>query len=280
VSIPLVVDAPAATLIRSNLLNGYGIVQRARRDLLFSRAPNEPVLVAVTDALQKYASTPVSYQWRLNTHPDNTVMTAGDTFSFHTPSGAALRGMATAPAPRSVTPTTFTNGFEPAGYHVGVESGDAALQKSTVLDHLAVMTLSPAGAAAPTFTRLTTTGGSAVRVNFAGGSAIVASKTHGASMLASGATVSTNGELAKVTLDRGETTLAAGTTLRAAGRDYVVVTGSAATVVVSGAKVIATGPAGNSYRVYAPQSVASVEVNGAPVASCRVGNELSFPCAA
>ena len=44
----------------------------------------------------------------------------------------------------------------------------------------------------------------------------------------------------------------AGTRLSYLGVDYVQVTGSAATVTVSGGEVTATGASGNSYRVFAP----------------------------
>ena len=62
------------------------------------------------------------------------------------------------------------------------------------------------------------------------------------------------------------------------GRDYVSVSGSAATVTVSGDQVRALGDGDNTYRVFAPQNIASVLVNGAPASTCRDGSYLLLPC--
>jgi hypothetical protein len=47
---------------------------------------------------------------------------------------------------------------------------------------------------------------------------------------------------------------------------------------VSGDQVGATGDAANRYRVFAPQTISSVVVNGAAVPACREGSYLRFPC--
>jgi len=72
--------------------------------------------------------------------------------------------------------------------------------------------------------------------------------------------------------------LRAGKRLSAYGRDYVTVTGSSATVAVSGDSVQANGAATNTYSVFAPQQIRTVTVNGAPVRSCRQGDYVVFPC--
>jgi aspartate 1-decarboxylase len=90
--------------------------------------------------------------------------------------------------------------------------------------------------------------------------------------------VSTDATIAKFTRDAGETVIRGGTGLADGGRQYVSVSGTAATVTVSGDQVAAAGNAANRYRVFAPQAVSSAVVNGAAVTACRDGDYLWFPC--
>jgi hypothetical protein len=90
--------------------------------------------------------------------------------------------------------------------------------------------------------------------------------------------VKTDADIAKFTRDAGETVIQRGTRLSSGRRDYISVSGSAATVTVSGDQVQASGSSENTYRVFAPQTVTSVLVNGAPVATCRDGSYLLLPC--
>jgi aspartate 1-decarboxylase len=90
--------------------------------------------------------------------------------------------------------------------------------------------------------------------------------------------VQTDAQFAKFTREAGETVIQGGTRLSSSGRDYVSVSGAPATVIVSGDQVQASGDAANTYRVFAPQNIASVLVNGAPVATCRNGSYLLLPC--
>jgi hypothetical protein len=90
--------------------------------------------------------------------------------------------------------------------------------------------------------------------------------------------VRTDAEIAKFTQGAGETVIRGGTRLSSGGRQYISVSGTAATVTVSGDEVQAFGDSDNTYRVFAPQNISSVLVNGAPVQTCRHGNYLRLPC--
>lgn len=90
--------------------------------------------------------------------------------------------------------------------------------------------------------------------------------------------VATNGTFAKFTRGGGETIVRDVTRLSADGRDYVTVTGSDATTIVGGDQAQGTGDGANRYRVFAPQPIRSVLVNGSPAAWCREAQEVVFPC--
>ena len=83
---------------------------------------------------------------------------------------------------------------------------------------------------------------------------------------------------AKFARGGGETIVRAGRRLTADGRDYVRVTGINATTIVGGDQAEASGDAANRYRVFAPQPIGSVRVNGAPAPWCREAQYIVFPC--
>jgi hypothetical protein len=269
-SIPLVVDAPAITLIRSDLKQAYSAIGRAGRNVLFLRAPGEPVVIVVTDAIRTGASNNVTYDWQLHTSPDNTVSLDGAGFTLDTPSGATLVGAVAAPQPRRIVPSVFSGSG--SGTHPVLESSDAALDTMVMLDHLAVLSLTRAGATPRPLTVEPATGGSIISTPFAviGSKAVVNRTLVGAHLV-------TDGDLAKLSVGRGETVLLNGTSLVSDERSYVSVTGAPATVVVSGSSVIVEGStAGNTYSVYAPQEIGTVTINGTVVGATRSGDYLTF----
>jgi hypothetical protein len=272
------VDAPAMTLIRSDLREAFASVQHARRDVLFTRGSNEPVILAVADAVQK-STAPVSYQWQMHTGTGHVIVPNGPNFSISAPSGARLTGVVSATSPRRTIarPHRLPQVDPLDSVHDLVQSVDAGASTALRLDHLAVMALTRSGAATSTMDALAATGGNVVHVAFPSGrGAYVASKAVGAPRVTSSTVFDTDAEFAKVTFGLGETAMANGTELRTDARPYVEVSSGPATVVASGARIHAEGPVGASYRVYAPQAITAVTVNGAASAFSRSGDYITF----
>lgn len=276
------VNAPNLSLARADLRYAYDFqAPYAVRDHFFSRVPGRPVVVAVTDALQRSATGSHTYTWQMLTDDANLVVPEGSAFTISAPSGATLVGRTAAGGSATADPTVklriepLTNPTDDFGSLVPVVHTTTPVQQT--FDHLAVMALTPAGAEPATTETLRVTGGNAIAVTWEGVQDLIVRK------LAAAATVTgpvqTDAGFAKFTREAGETVLRGGTYLSADGRDYVVVTGEAATVTVSGDAVAAFGAGTNTYRVHAPRHIATVTVNGAPVGACRDGDDLAFPCA-
>lgn len=279
-------NAPNLSLAHADTRYAYGgyapsfSAPAAGRDHLFARAPGRPVLLAIADALQRDAA-PHVYRWQMLTNNDNVVIPDGTGFTiWHSYKGPMLRGRVAA---GGTAATDLAIQLKPL---VDPASGDdegkvfpvlyTETPKQLAMDQLAVLALTPAGAEPAITQTLRVVGGNAIAVQWRGRSDVVVRRLTGASAVTG--VVATDGDLAKLTTGLGETVLRRGTRLAAYGVDYVQVTGSAATVTVSGSVITATGPAGNAYRVFAPTPVDQVLVNGAAITSCRDGDYVSFPC--
>jgi hypothetical protein len=283
------VDAPNLSLSHADLRYAYSADPNkqldppyAGRDHLLSRIPGRPVVVAVADQLQRDRSSTSrhAYTWQMLSDERNRVQTAGSTFTIVAPDGATLAGGTAAGTTADADPVvatrtqTLDNPTVDIGAHVPVVS--TTTPRQAAFDHLAVMALTPPGAEPATIQTLRLAGANAIAVTWRGAQDVVV-RRRAAARAVSGA-VSTDADIAKFTRDAGETVIRAGTRLSDGVRQYVGVTGAAATVTVSGDRVGAQGPAANRYRVFAPQSISSVVVNGATVAACRDGSYLRFPC--
>jgi hypothetical protein len=260
----------------------------AGRDHLFSRVPGRPVVVGIADELERDSVPfPRSYQWQMITDKTNSVAAAGSGFTISALSGATLVGRSaravhpttaatTATDPTfTVDPIVFNNNTDDSGPHHKISTTTAPQQK---LEQVTVLAVTPAGTAPATTAVLRLNGANAVAVDWAGTREVFLRKVRAADNVTG--EVQTDARIAKFLKDQGETVMRDGRALSAYGRDYVTVSGSAATVTVSGAAAQATGPASNTYRVFAPQAVSLVTVNGTPVRSCRSGDYLTFPCVA
>lgn len=278
------VETPNVSLAHADLRYAYNFESpHASRDHFFSSVPGRPIILAIGDSVQRDTGGSHTYTWQLLTHTGNTVVPDGGSgFQVLAPSGATLAGRAAVDGSAAADPRVLTRYqvFD----NVSDDAPGAPVAYTTTpaqpkFDQLTVMALTPAGQPAATTEIVRVTGGNAVAVTSAGVTDIVATRLDGATQL-TGATLATDGSFAKLTLDAAETVLRAGTYLRANGRDYVVVTGGPATVTVSSASssITATGPVGATYRVFAPQGITSVTVDGTAVNACRTGDELSFPC--
>jgi hypothetical protein len=148
--------------------------------------------------------------------------------------------------------------------------------RQLALDHLAVMALTPAGAEPATTQTLRIPGANAISVTWRGRQDVIVRRLAAARQVIG--RVRTDAEIAKLTEGAGETIIRGGTRLSSGARAYISVSGTAATVTVSGDEVQAFGDSDNTYRVFAPQKISSVLVNGAPVQTCRDGNYLRLPC--
>lgn len=286
-------DSPDRTLVRSDLRNAYNVygvrgdAKYAERDLLFSRTPGQPVMLATADRLN-LDDQPHDYEWQMHTDGGNVVTTDGSSFTVRAPSGGTLTAvMAEAQGPREVKLTpwpyaTYTL-FDQPLTHTIVTSQDSEKWR-TSLQHLAVTALTAPGEKPAVVKQSVADGGSVASVAWGSGEALFASASHGSAGVSSDR-LTTDGELVQVTVlpdgaagASAETVLAAGTNLVVDGRTYVEVTGGAGTVVASGDTIRAEGPTGATYRVLAPQQIGAVTVGGAPVRSCRDGEYLLFPC--
>lgn len=258
----------------------------AGRDHLFSRVPGRPVVLATADELERdRVPFPRSYAWQMISDRTNLVSADGSGFTVKAPTGATLVGRSarnSAPSTTStslgdplfrVDPIWFKNNTDDDGIHHKISTTTAPQQR---LEQVTVMAISPAGIAPATTSTLRLNGANAVAVDWAGSREVFLRKVRSASTVTG--EVQTDGRVVKFLKDAGETVIRDGRSLSAYGRDYVTVTGSAATVVISGDTVQATGHATNGYRVFAPQEIAQVSVNGAPTRACRSGDYLTFPC--
>jgi len=281
------VNAPNLSLARADLRYAYSADPNARfdppyarRDHLFSRAAGRPVIVAVADQLQRDRSSASrhSYTWQMLSDKQNRVETAGSAFTITAANGATLVGRTAAAG--NTDPVVQTRTQILGNPTIDIGSPQPVVYTTTprqrAFDHLAVIALTPAGAEPATTQTLRIPGANAMSVTWRGGQDVIVRRRAGARRV-TGA-VSTDASIAKFTPDAGETVIREGTRLSSGGRDYISVTGTAATVTVSGDEVQAAGNSDNTYRVFAPQTISSVRVNGAPVASCRDGDYLRLPC--
>jgi hypothetical protein len=281
------VNAPNLSLAHADLRYAYGrdasgafLSPSAGRDHLFSRVPGRPVIVGITDQVQRDQADHV-YRWQMLTNNDNVVSTDGTGFTItHGVGGPTLVGRVTAGGsaardlPIQLRAIVNTASGDEQGHVYPVVYTETVAQRT--MDQLAVLALTPAGEQPAVTEAIRVAGGNAVGVTWKGVQDVIVRRLKTAA--AGSGPVETDGASAKCTRGAGETVLRAGTTLAATGVDYVTVTGSASTVTVSGGEVAATGAAGNAYRVFAPQPIASVTVNGTTVSSCLDGDYLTFPC--
>jgi hypothetical protein len=283
------VNAPNLSLAHGDTRYAYGhnasggfLSPYAGRDHLFSRVPGRPVLVGITDQLQR-DTAPHAYRWQLITNNDNTVTPSGTGFTItQGVTGPTLVGRVAAggsaatdlPMQVSALPVRTSGDDEGKIYPVVYTE----TPKQLAMDQLAVIALTPAGEAPAVTETLRVQGGNAVGVTWMGVQDVVVRKLRTAAAVSG--PVETDAAIAKLTRGAGETVVRGGTRLASDGRDYVTVTGTAATVTVSGNEVSATGAATNTYRVFAPQPVVKATANDAPVGWCRDGDYLAFPCEA
>lgn len=259
----------------------------AGRDHLFSRVPGRPVVVGIADELER-DGIPFNrrYQWQMLSDRSNVVQTAGSGFTLEAPSGATLVGRAA----RGVSPSTadtaatdpvfrsdvvsFNNNTDDSGPQHKISTVTPPQQK---LEQVTVLAITPPGSDPATTAVLRLNGANAVAVDWEGTREVFLRRVRSATEVTG--EVQTDARVARFVQDIGETVLRDGRTLSAYGRDYIAVTGAPARVVVSGGDVQAVGAPTNSYRVFAPQLIMRVTVNGEPVGSCRAGDYVSFPCA-
>lgn len=272
------VDMPNFTWSHADLRHAYvnPTPPYAQRDHFLVRAPGRPAILAVTDHLDRGYSA--VYTWQLHTDYRNSVGVLESAFTMRAPSGATVTGR-TARAGGEPTVLVRADAWPttPDGTVAAPEIYTETPNQRT-LDHLAVMAVTRPGEREATTTTLAVQGGNAIVVGWNGLTDLVAARHAAASRIVS-PLLDTDGSFVALTEDRGEALLVGGTELVFRNRTYVQVSGGAATVAVSGDRVQAAGPSGASYRVFSPQPIASVTVNGAAVSSCRDGEDLRFPCA-
>jgi hypothetical protein len=283
------VNAPNLSLAHADLRYAYSADPNAQfdapyagRDHLFSRAPGRPVIVAVADQLQRDRSPASrhSYTWQMLSDKQNRVQTTGSAFTITAANGATLVGRTAAAGRASADPVVQTRTQILANPTMDIGSAQPVVYTTTprqrAFDHLAVIALTPAGAEPATTQTLRLRGANAISVIWRGREDIIVRKLAAARQVTG--RVSTDAEIARFTPDAGETLIQGGTRLSSGGLEYISVTGTAATVTVSGDEVNAVGDSDNAYRVFAPQEISSVRVNGAAVAACRDGAYLRLPC--
>lgn len=258
----------------------------AGRDHLFSRIPGRPVVVGIADELERDSITfPRAYTWQMISDRSNLVSAEGSGFTVKALSGATLVGRSARDAAPSmastaltdpvfrIDPIWFKNNTDDDGIHHKISTTTPKQQK---LEQVTVMAITPPGSLPATAAVLRLNGANAVAVDWQGTREVFLRKVRSAREVTG--EIQTDARVVRFLKDNGETILRDGRKLVAYGRDYVTVTGSAATVNVSGDAVQATGGATNAYRVFAPQQIATVTVNGSPAGSCRDGDYLVFPC--
>jgi hypothetical protein len=275
------VNAPNLTLTHADLGYAYEFASPyAGRDDFFSRVPGRPVLVGITDHIQRDAN-PHRYRWQMLTNNDNHVVPSGSGFTITAPNGATLVGRTAAGGSEAQDPLVRTdirllrNPTDDIGKVMPVVYTETHPQLT--MDHLAVMALTPAGEHPATTETIRVSGGNAIGVTWEGVQDVLVRRLVGAATVTG--PVESDAEVAKFTRDGGETVIRAGRRLIGFGREYVSVSGTPATVTVSGTRVAATSSGvNNRYRVFVPQQIDALTVNGVPVSSCRKGDYLSFPC--
>lgn len=283
------VTAPNLSLAHADLRYAYSADPNLRldppyagRDHLFSRIPGRPVIVAVADQLQRDRSSKSrhAYTWQMLSDKQNRVDTNGSAFTITAANGATLVGHTTAGDRTHADPIMQTRTLTLKNPTTDIGSAVPVIYSTTprqlAFEHLAVMALSPPGSEPVGTETIRVPGGNAIGVTWRGTQDVIVRKLVAAREVTG--RVKTDADIAKFTRDAGETVIQGGTRLSSEGRDYISVSGSAATVTVSGDQVQALGDSDNTYRVFAPQNIASVLVNGAPVSSCRDGSYLLLPC--
>jgi hypothetical protein len=283
------VNAPSLSLAHADLRYAYSADPNAQfdapyagRDHLLLRTPGRPVVVAIADQLQRdrSAASRHSYTWQMLSDKQNRVQTAGPAFTITAANGSALVARTAAAGNADADPVVQTRTQILGNPSMDFGSPQPVIYTTTpsqlAFDHLAVMALTPAGAEPATSQTLRTLGANAISVTWRGRQDVIVRRLAGARRVIG--RVRTDAEIAKFTPGAGETVIRGGTRLSSGGRDYMSVSGTAATVTVSGDEVQAFGDSDNTYRVFAPQKISSVLVNGAPVPACRDGNYLRLPC--
>ncbi|HUQ39851.1 MAG TPA: Ig-like domain-containing protein [Acidimicrobiales bacterium] len=276
------VDAPNLSLAHADLRYAYEFAAPyAGRDHFFSRVPGRPVLLGITDQVKRDAGNH-RYRWQMITNNDNQVATSGPRFTItHGWGGATLVGQTAADAAPTADPVVqtdarlFRNPTDDEGKLMPVVFTESAAQPT--MEHMAFMALTPAGAPPATTDTIRVDGGNAIGITWNGVQDVLVRRVVGAAAVTG--VIATDADVAKFTREGAETVARAATQLTAYGRDYVRVTGTRATVTVSGGRIAATGGAPtNRYVVFAPGEAQSVTVDGAPVYSCRSGDYVAFPC--
>jgi hypothetical protein len=283
------VNAPNLSLAHADLRYAYSADPNAQldppyagRDHLFSRIPGRPVIVAVADQLQRDRSTKSrhDYTWQMLSDKQNRIELNGSAFTITASNGSTLVGLTAAGDRTDADPVMQTRTLTLQNPTADIGSTVPVIYSTTpkqlAFEHLAVMALTPAGSEPATTQTIGLSGANAIGVTWRGRQDVIVRKLVAAREVTGG--VETDADIAKFTRDAGETVIQGGTRLSSAGRDYINVSGSAATVTVSGDQVQALGDDDNTYRVFAPQDIASVIVNGSLVPTCRDGSYVLLPC--
>jgi hypothetical protein len=279
-AIPTYLDSPDATVVRSDLRYAYSsdvaAVPDAGRDLLFSRAPGEPVLLAVTDHIQRDAAGLHDYEWRLHADAANPIaLTGPSSFLVAAASGAT---MASAVASAAGAPLLAAKPWVlPAGARLTQYLiTSSAPAKTARFDHLSVSAVSPPGSAPAVVSPVAAVGGSVITASWLGGEALFGSRAWNTAGLTS-ARLATDAELVKVLPGGGRTVLVSGTSAVVDGVSYASVTGGPGTVSLSRGEAVADGPVGAVYRLRAPAGLTSAVVNGQSVGWVQDGPDVVFP---
>lgn len=272
--------------------DGTFVSPHAGRDRFLSHAPGRPAILAVTDHLNRDTGYH-KYRWQMHTDAANVVELEpgapfGSGFRITAPNSAVMVGRISSngtiagdrPILASVFKQEVAQDIHPVHTVLYTDSVPAV-----TYDNLAVMAVTQPGEPAAAVTTLRVNGGNAAAVTSGGVTDVIASKLHTASaitgaQLGGNAEVATDGTFARLTRDAAQTLLVKGTSLTSLGRSYVAVTGQPATVSVSGTTAQAEGDTNNVYRVFAPEPLTSVHVNGVSTSSCRDGQYEVFPCLA
>jgi hypothetical protein len=273
-ALPSFASVPGQTIAKADLRGNYNsnraAVPWADRTLFFSSAADEPPVLAVIDSINTGAS--VQHCWKMHTDAANQLTLLGHNFNMIAPSGAAAIGSTAGGGTKpNIVVTPYAAGSAPAA-HTVLETDIT----TTNYEHMMAMAVQPAyGFGEISTIAYPVAGGNGTDVTWPGGTILMAAAGHSALSVDSGQ-VAVVGQFGKVTVNKGESVLLNGSSLISRGRTYVTVTGGSATVLVGGDKVSATGPAGLTYQVYAPQAISTVTVNGAVVTPTRLGDVLTF----
>jgi hypothetical protein len=221
----------------------------------------------------------VTYQWTMHSDIRNLFSTDGTAFRLEAPSGAVLTG---ATGDANGATAVYGEPWDATRYNATAPLVHNIVKSTTLqqqdFDHLAVLGVTEPGGPEVAVGRVAATGGTVLAASWPGSEVLVASKAHEASSVAS-ARLSTDAAMAMamVGVGTGETTLVDGSSLVADGRTHATITGGRGSVVVGGSTVEASGPAGATFRVHAPQAIDAVTLNGTAVTFGREGDEIVFP---